>query len=68
MSGLGANICAAEFPDKMSENPASTAVSDYVHDFLATRDGIELAKAFSRIEHRNVRRAIVELVEQIVPE
>jgi transcriptional regulator with XRE-family HTH domain len=43
-------------------------ISDYVHDFLATRDGIELAKEFSRIQDRNVRRAIVGLVEQIVPE
>jgi transcriptional regulator with XRE-family HTH domain len=46
----------------------SELISDYVQDFLATRDGLELAKAFSRIENRNVRRAIVELVEQIVPE
>jgi hypothetical protein len=47
---------------------ASELISDYVQDFLATRDGLELAKAFSRIENRDMRRAIVEPVEQIVPE
>ena len=52
--------------DMTIEAPDPTA--DYVHDFLSTRDGLELAKAFSRIDNRNMRRAIVELVEQIVLE
>jgi transcriptional regulator with XRE-family HTH domain len=52
----------------VSTKEAANQVPDYTKEFLATRDGLELAKAFSRIEKRNVRRAIVELVEQIVPE
>jgi hypothetical protein len=36
--------------------------------FLATSDGVALVKAYTRIEDRKVRRAIVALVEQIVAE
>jgi transcriptional regulator with XRE-family HTH domain len=52
----------------VSTKEAASQVLDYTKEFLATRDGLELAKAFSRIENRNMRRAIVDLVEQIVPE
>jgi transcriptional regulator with XRE-family HTH domain len=41
--------------------------SDVV-DFLSTSDGVALVRAFTRIEHPKVRRAIVALVEQIVAE
>jgi transcriptional regulator with XRE-family HTH domain len=34
--------------------------------FLATSDGVTLVKAYTRIEDRKVRRAIVALVEQII--
>jgi transcriptional regulator with XRE-family HTH domain len=40
----------------------------YVADFLATSDGLSLVKAFMCIEDRKLRRAIVRLVEEIVPE
>jgi hypothetical protein len=40
----------------------------YVSDFLATSDGLSLVKAFSCIEDAKLRRAIVRLVEGIVPE
>jgi transcriptional regulator with XRE-family HTH domain len=39
----------------------------YVADFLATSDGLDLVKAFMRIEDAKLRRAIVRLVEGIVP-
>jgi transcriptional regulator with XRE-family HTH domain len=39
----------------------------YVNDFLATSDGVALAKAFMRIQDPKLRRAIVRLVEQITP-
>jgi transcriptional regulator with XRE-family HTH domain len=52
-------------PEVSKEAPK---ISDYVSDFLATRDGLDLVKAFSRIPSRDTRRAIVELVGQIVPE
>ena len=40
----------------------------YVTDFLATSDGLALVKAFMCIEDAKLRRAIVRLVEEIVPE
>jgi transcriptional regulator with XRE-family HTH domain len=40
----------------------------YVNDFLATSDGLDLVKAFMCIEDAKLRRAIVLLVEEIVPE
>src|ERR1700686_468401 len=39
----------------------------YVTDFLATSDGFYLVKAFMCIEDAKLRRAIVRLVEEIVP-
>jgi len=36
-----------------------------VTDFLATSDGLSLVKAFACIEDRNLRRAIVRLVEEV---
>ena len=38
----------------------------YATDFLATSDGLALAKAFMRIKHVKLRRRIVELAVQIV--
>jgi hypothetical protein len=40
----------------------------YVSEFLATSDGLALVKAFMCIEDAKLRRAIVRLVEEIVPE
>jgi transcriptional regulator with XRE-family HTH domain len=40
----------------------------YVADFLATLDGLALVKAFMCIKDAKLRRAIVLLVEEIVPE
>jgi len=40
----------------------------YVVDFLSTRDGLELNKAFSRITDAKVRKAIVDLVRSLAPE
>jgi transcriptional regulator with XRE-family HTH domain len=37
----------------------------YVSTFLATSDGLSLAKAFTRIKSSKLRRRIVDLVEQI---
>jgi transcriptional regulator with XRE-family HTH domain len=38
----------------------------YVNDFLASRDGQNIIKAFAQIEDRKLRRGIVLLVEQLV--
>jgi transcriptional regulator with XRE-family HTH domain len=45
----------------------STIACD-VGAFLSTSDGVALIRAYTRIEHPKVRRAIVALVEQIVAE
>ncbi len=37
----------------------------YVSDFLATRDGLSLTKAFMRIKDLKLRRCIVDLVEAV---
>jgi hypothetical protein len=39
-----------------------------VTDFLASSDGLALTKAFMRIKKRELRRRIVDLVEEIVGE
>ena len=38
---------------------------NYVNDFLATRDGLTLTKAFMQIEDAKLRRCVVRLVESI---
>jgi transcriptional regulator with XRE-family HTH domain len=50
--------------------PAARGTADastpaYVSDFLATSKGLDLAKAFMCIKDRKLRRAIVQLVEEI---
>jgi transcriptional regulator with XRE-family HTH domain len=52
-------------PELVEGGPATP--SDVV-DFLSTFDGVALVRAYTRIEHPKVRRAIVALVEQIVSE
>ncbi len=45
---------------------AETSSNDsYVVDFLSSRDGLELNKAFVRINSSKVRRSIVELVRSL---
>jgi transcriptional regulator with XRE-family HTH domain len=39
---------------------------DYVTEFLATRDGLALAKAFARVRDIKLRRRIVRLVAEIL--
>jgi transcriptional regulator with XRE-family HTH domain len=48
-------------PKGIGETPSPA----YVSDFLATRDGLALTKAFMRIKEPGLRRRIVHLVEQI---
>jgi hypothetical protein len=51
----------------IAETPADDPSSSYVAVFLATSD-LALVKAFVSIEDPKLRRAIVRLVEEIVPE
>ena len=48
----------------MNEAPSPA----YVSDFLATSDGLALAKAFVRMRNAKLRRIVVDLVEEIVGE
>jgi transcriptional regulator with XRE-family HTH domain len=41
---------------------------DYLSEFLATSDGLALAKAFMRIGNTRLRRSIVALIEELVAE
>jgi hypothetical protein len=41
------------------------AGADYVMDFLATSEGIELNRAFAQIKDPKVRRRVIELVRSI---
>ena len=43
-------------------------IANDVSALLSTSDGIALVRAYTRIEHPRIRRAIVALVEQIVAE
>ena len=40
----------------------------YVVEFLGSRDGLELNKAFARIKDQKVRRTIVDLVRSLAGE
>jgi transcriptional regulator with XRE-family HTH domain len=51
-----------------AKGTAEAPSPSYVSDFLATSDGLSLAKAFMCIEDAKLRRAIVRLVEVITPE
>jgi hypothetical protein len=39
--------------------------SNYDSDFLATTDGLSLAKAFTKIKHAKIRHHVVKLVNEI---
>jgi transcriptional regulator with XRE-family HTH domain len=49
---------------KTSGSGAATTLA-YVQDFLASRDGQNIIKAFSQIADRELRRRVAALVEQI---
>jgi transcriptional regulator with XRE-family HTH domain len=51
---------ASGFGDRQSES--------YITDFLNTREGLELNKAFVRIHDAKVRRAVVELARSLAGE
>lgn len=54
-------VGASEAQPGFAEQPDET----YVVDFLGTREGLELNKAFARIADPKVRRSIVELVRSL---
>ena len=52
---------APQLPSSKDKEPGP----DYVQEFLATRDGLALTKAFMQIKQPALRRRIVHLVEEI---
>jgi transcriptional regulator with XRE-family HTH domain len=60
--GLGGNIVNP--PAGFAESPSES----YIVDFLGTRDGLELNKAFARITDPKVRRSVVDLVRSLAGE
>jgi DNA-binding XRE family transcriptional regulator len=48
-----------------SKGKATLSSPDYVTDFPATTDGLALCKSFMQIKSRNLRNAIVHLVEDL---
>ena len=55
-----ANAGASGFSERPSEN--------YAAEFLGSREGLELNKAFARIRDMRVRRSIVELIRALASE
>ncbi len=54
---VGGFVSAASFAERPADN--------YVVDFLSSREGIELNKAFVRISDAKVRRSLVDLVRSV---
>lgn len=50
---------------RLLASEASSEEGADIDDFLATSDGLSLTKYFLRIKNSNLRRRIVDLVEQI---
>jgi hypothetical protein len=48
----------------MSTRPSKGSSTDYVADFVTSKDGAALIKAFMRVP-KELRRSIVNLVEKI---
>src|SRR5712671_3908462 len=59
---------APHVPGQPTGNGGAAPSPAYVTEFLASGDGQALTKAFMRIQKRELRRRIVDLVEEIVGE
>ncbi|MFN0219398.1 MAG: helix-turn-helix domain-containing protein [Hyphomicrobium sp.] len=55
-------------PSQAAAGFAEQPGESYVVEFLGTREGLELNKAFARISDQRVRRSIVELVRSLAGE
>jgi transcriptional regulator with XRE-family HTH domain len=57
---------APHVPGQATGNGGAAPSPAYVTEFLASGHGLALTKAFMRIQKRELRRRIVDLVEEIV--
>jgi len=51
-----------------AQDAGETQAPPHAHNFLQTPEGIDLANAFPRIEDRQVRRKLVDLIRALVEE
>jgi transcriptional regulator with XRE-family HTH domain len=58
-------VPATFFFEDTPDMPAAASL-DTIMDFMATSEGLALARAFMRITNKQARRRIVDLVEEIV--
>lgn len=54
--------------DITSAGFADSASTTYISDFLATSEGVQLTKAFTRIKNVKIRRRMIDLVEAMADE
>jgi hypothetical protein len=52
----------------ISGDSRSAPVASYVSEFLSTIEGLVLVKAFMRLKSKDLRWAVVALVDQMAPE
>jgi transcriptional regulator with XRE-family HTH domain len=52
-------------PDPGNTAKPATGIPDHVSEFIATSDGLSLIRAYTQIKRRNLREAIVALVEKL---
>lgn len=52
-------------PQMLVDAGSEPAAPSYVDDFLATRDGLDLAKGFMALKDDKLRRRVVDLVTQM---
>jgi transcriptional regulator with XRE-family HTH domain len=52
-------------PDLSGLSKGTASSPDYVSEFLATRDGLALIKAFAQVRNEQSRRCVVSLVKAI---
>jgi hypothetical protein len=55
-------------PANAQNKTPDAPLPSYASPFLATSDGLSLAKAFTRIKRTGLRRSMVHLVEEIAAE
>lgn len=56
------------FFEGLNETPIGSpadSINETVYEFIASADGLELAKAFSSISRRGVRRRLIELIRAL---
>ena len=58
---VGAGRASVEGAAGLNERPSE----GYVYEFIASREGIELNRAFMRIADAKVRRSLIELVRSV---